>query len=145
MLSGVDTFIRSLAGWEIYSPFQSLFGLAILLPGLAVTCRRLHDIGKTGWWQLVWLAIALLGVIPMVVGLIFFFVSAFSEGFKNFKVDGSDIAILVLGILISLLVWLAVAIWWIVWMARRGDAGPNRFGPDPRALDEPEALTPDAV
>ena len=77
MISGVDTFIRSVAGWEIYSPFQSLFGLAILLPGLAVTCRRLHDIGKTGWWQLVWYAIGFLGVIPLIVGVIIFVVSGF--------------------------------------------------------------------
>lgn len=29
--------------------------LALLLPGLAVGTRRLHDIGKTGWWQLIML------------------------------------------------------------------------------------------
>ena len=26
--------------------------LALLLPALAVGARRLHDIGRTGWWQL---------------------------------------------------------------------------------------------
>jgi uncharacterized membrane protein YhaH (DUF805 family) len=29
--------------------------LVLLLPGLAVGTRRLHDIGKTGWWQLIML------------------------------------------------------------------------------------------
>ena len=29
--------------------------LVFLLPNLAVTSRRLHDIGKSGWLQLVWL------------------------------------------------------------------------------------------
>ena len=29
--------------------------LALLLPGLAVGTRRLHDIGRTGWWQLIML------------------------------------------------------------------------------------------
>jgi len=29
--------------------------LALLLPGLAVGTRRLHDIGRTGWWQLLML------------------------------------------------------------------------------------------
>lgn len=30
-----------------------LFVLALLLPMLAVTVRRLHDIGKSGWWILI--------------------------------------------------------------------------------------------
>lgn len=28
---------------------------AFLVPGLAVGARRLHDIGKSGWFQLLWL------------------------------------------------------------------------------------------
>ena len=29
-----------------------IFGLIIFVPALAVTARRLHDMGKSGWWQL---------------------------------------------------------------------------------------------
>ena len=36
---------------------QSIFNLATLIPGLALGARRLHDIGKSGWWQLLWFAI----------------------------------------------------------------------------------------
>lgn len=32
-----------------------LVGLALLLPSLAVGARRLHDIGKSGWFQVIWL------------------------------------------------------------------------------------------
>ena len=32
-----------------------LVNLALLLPSLAVGARRLHDIGKSGWFQLIWL------------------------------------------------------------------------------------------
>lgn len=31
---------------------NGLASLALLLPALAVGTRRLHDIGRTGWWQL---------------------------------------------------------------------------------------------
>jgi hypothetical protein len=34
---------------------NGLVVLVLLLPGLAVGTRRLHDIGKTGWWQLIML------------------------------------------------------------------------------------------
>jgi len=36
-----------------------LFSLALLVPALAVGARRLHDIGKSGWLQLV-------GLVPVV-------------------------------------------------------------------------------
>lgn len=34
------------------SIFQSLWSLAVLIPGLALSIRRMHDIGKSGWWIL---------------------------------------------------------------------------------------------
>ena len=51
VLGAVDSLIGVLTGGYGYSPFSTIFTLAILLPHLAVTARRLHDIGKTGWWQ----------------------------------------------------------------------------------------------
>ena len=33
-----------------YGLLYVLFALAIILPSWAVTVRRLHDIGKSGWW-----------------------------------------------------------------------------------------------
>lgn len=44
-----------------------IYSLAILLPALAVSVRRLHDIGKSGWWLL----IALVPIIGGIVLLIF--------------------------------------------------------------------------
>ncbi len=29
-----------------------IFGFVVFIPALAVTARRLHDTGKSGWWQL---------------------------------------------------------------------------------------------
>lgn len=43
-----------------------LFSLAVLMPGLAITARRLHDINKSGWWQLISF-VPLLGLIVMIV------------------------------------------------------------------------------
>ncbi len=48
------------------SPIQNLVGLALILPGLAVAVRRLHDTDRSGWWW--WLClIPLIGVIILIV------------------------------------------------------------------------------
>ena len=44
----------------------SIYGLAVLLPGLAVAIRRLHDVGKSGWWYLI-ILIPLIGAIWLLV------------------------------------------------------------------------------
>ncbi len=36
-----------------------IYGLLVFIPSLAVTVRRLHDIGKSGWWILI-------GIIPLI-------------------------------------------------------------------------------
>ncbi|MEJ5989616.1 DUF805 domain-containing protein [Ramlibacter sp. PS3R-8] len=46
-----------------------LANLALLLPSLAVGARRLHDTGKSGWFQLVWL-IPLIGWAIMIYWLV---------------------------------------------------------------------------
>ena len=45
-----------------------LLTLVLLLPGLAVTVRRLHDTGKSGWWILLYL-VPIVGPIAMLVFL----------------------------------------------------------------------------
>ena len=44
---------------------SSLYGLAVFLPSLAVGTRRLHDTGRSGWWQLLFL-IPLVGLIVLL-------------------------------------------------------------------------------
>lgn len=44
---------------------SAILNLAFLLPVLAAGARRLHDTGKSGWWQL--LILTIIGVIPLIV------------------------------------------------------------------------------
>lgn len=46
-----------------------IWSLAVLLPGLAVAVRRLHDIGRSGFWIFI-ILIPLVGWIIMIVWLI---------------------------------------------------------------------------
>jgi uncharacterized membrane protein YhaH (DUF805 family) len=63
-LIGTASFVGTGSGF-VYSPglLGGLYGLAVLIPTLAVTVRRLHDQDKSGWF-------ILLGLIPIVGGII---------------------------------------------------------------------------
>ena len=39
--------------WGLWGPLSLLLSLALFVPGLAVTIRRLHDTGRSGWWTLI--------------------------------------------------------------------------------------------
>ncbi len=39
--------------------------LVLLLPQFAVACRRLHDVGRSGWWQL--LVLTGVGIILLII------------------------------------------------------------------------------
>ncbi|HZH57513.1 DUF805 domain-containing protein [Yanghanlia caeni] len=43
-----------------------MFGL--LVPSLSAGCRRLHDVGRSGWWQV--LSLTLIGLIPLVYWMV---------------------------------------------------------------------------
>jgi uncharacterized membrane protein YhaH (DUF805 family) len=75
-----------------FSLFEIIVNLAVLFPSISVQARRLHDLGKSGYWQLLWL-------LP-IIG------------------------------------WIAL----VAWNCTRGDAGPNKHGPDP--LETKIAPTP---
>jgi len=60
----------------------NIWSLAMLLPSLAVGARRLHDIDRTGWWQLIWF-IPVIGWIVLIV----FFASRGTAGANRFGAD----------------------------------------------------------
>ena len=85
----LDTILISLAlgfvdgllfGVNSAGILSGLWGLAVFIPTLSLTARRLHDIDKSGWWQL-------LMFLPIIGWIIL-----------------------------------------LVWVCRRPDPAPNRFG-----------------
>lgn len=43
--------------YEESGPINLIFSVALIIPSIAVAARRLHDINKSGWWQLLWITI----------------------------------------------------------------------------------------
>jgi uncharacterized membrane protein YhaH (DUF805 family) len=71
--------LAAATGSAAFQVILLLVTLALLLPSLAVGCRRLHDTDKSGWWQL-------LGLIPLIgtIVLIVFFATAGTPGDNRF-------------------------------------------------------------
>jgi uncharacterized membrane protein YhaH (DUF805 family) len=43
----------------------TIYWLALLIPGISVSARRLHDVGRSGWWLL--LMFTCIGIIPLTI------------------------------------------------------------------------------
>lgn len=68
VIAGVLDNLLGLSFSEIipYGWIYTLYGLAMFIPGLAIAVRRLHDVGKSGWYYLI-ILIPLVGSIWLLV------------------------------------------------------------------------------
>lgn len=67
IIASVLGFIEGLAGGP--GVLGSLYSLAVLIPGIAVSVRRLHDTNRSGWWLLIGL-VPLIGTIVLLVFMV---------------------------------------------------------------------------
>lgn len=111
-LPGTDEFVDLASG-----PLATIYFYATLLPSLAVTVRRLHDVNWSAWWFIV------LNMAPWPMLAAWLMFSDNPEG--------------------STLTWWIVtycllgAITIFIVTVFRGTKGSNRFGPDPLVQPEP--------
>lgn len=61
----LDRLLGTASGDMAYGIFWALYVLAVVIPGLAVQVRRLHDVGKSGWWMFITL-------VPIIGGIWYF-------------------------------------------------------------------------
>jgi uncharacterized membrane protein YhaH (DUF805 family) len=98
-------------------PIQSLLLLALVIPGLAVSVRRLHDINRTGWWLI------------MPFAPILFWIAALLGRFNALGL----FRIVMIAMLVAPLALLAM-------MCLPGTKGANLYGPDPKDRDLAETF-----
>src|SRR3954451_3952120 len=65
VLALIDTLLGTTIGVSSFGLLSGIYSLAVLIPTLAVTVRRLHDIDRTGWWIFINL-IPLIGTIVLL-------------------------------------------------------------------------------
>ena len=94
--------------------------LGLLLPNLAVTARRLHDTGRTGWWML-------LPAAPVLVTIVAAVGAAFTAG-SDGAPTGTAIVVLLGGGLLTLAAFITL----LVFLCLDSNPGPNKYGPSPK-------------
>lgn len=109
---------RNIGMGMFFSGLITLYSLAMIVPAIAVTVRRLHDVGLSGWWYLVYL---LVGMGSTVISMIF----GLSE--MPATPTQSTTPIIICGVISLLLVGV-----FLYFMVKKGDKGHNRYGDDPK-------------
>ena len=124
MMAGGDPGTALAAGGAVMIIFilYILFALAMFIPALAVTVRRLHDTNRSGKWVLGFVGAYAL----MFVGGILAAGSPDNPGLGGILSLVGGVAVIVLALIL------------LVFMFLEGTRGPNNYGPDPKgeALDQ---------
>ena len=95
-----------------------LYTLAIIIPNLAVVVRRLHDVGKSGWWLFWWFIINAVSLLVIVIIL---------------RVFGKNSSWLLIDLFL-LLIPLFLDIWLFVLLVTDSNQGENKYGPNPKEV-----------
>lgn len=74
--------LRGNALGTLFLTVYFLYTLAVIIPGLAVAARRLHDTGRSGWWQLI-------ALVPLIGGIVLLVFLA-TEGHQGVNEFGGD-------------------------------------------------------
>ena len=84
LLSIVDIMMGTYDASSNNGLISGLFSLVTLIPSLSLGVRRLHDINRTGWWQLMWVGIIFL--IPLLV-LLWWAIKPSNDGTNKYGPD----------------------------------------------------------
>jgi len=87
VLSGVAWLLNS----DVFQIILTILSISVIIPSVSITTRRLHDVGRSGWWQT-----------TPYIGMTFSLIGIFQES-KMLMISG---AIFMLSLTIILLVFL---------------------------------------
>lgn len=109
-----------------------VYPIALFIPNLAVSARRLHDTNRSGWWQLLTIITGLImyGFVMTFAYLLCLYV-IWGEDMRGFTIFREEKLLSVL-LFVSITCHIAAEILLLVWYCRDSQQGVNRFGPNPK-------------
>ena len=105
--------------------------LLLLLPSLAVTTRRLHDVGRSGWWIVGGVVASFISSIALAVGCDMAACDSLNEWEMLRAISHSSTTTFAI-VLTLYLVHLAVSITLLVFTLLDSHRGENKYGPSPK-------------
>jgi len=108
-----------------------VIGLALIWPNVAITVKRLHDMGKSGWLTLIPYAGVIIGSFVMFAGGAGAFLAAAATGDASALATAGGLGAIGLGVLIMLVTSIGFLIWIGV---TDSQPGTNQYGPNPKGL-----------
>ncbi|MGL4278991.1 MAG: DUF805 domain-containing protein [Albidovulum sp.] len=114
----------------------TIFGLATILPLLAAGWRRMHDIGRSGWFLLLPVAAIAVAFLTIHLGseVVAIDLSKLPAGadFPETMRMPRNAFVVLIPVLLTFAA-MGTVIWWL---ARRSQSGPNRYGPNPHEVPQ---------
>lgn len=122
---------------------SSIYSLVLFVPSITLTVRRLHDIGKSGWLYFWATFAAIVALVAYIVYLVMTLIGNGSGDLDSLRAGDIDPSVFLTGNFIMYTVllgifMLSVGIYLIVLLAKQGNPGDNKYGPDPLAIPDAE-------
>lgn len=111
-------------------PISWVFSLLVALPTLAVSWRRLHDIGRTGLWSLAPWAMTVILMIGIFMGIAVFGALQ-NAGMTQDSLQPAANGLTMVGLTVFLLIYIALSILLLIWFLKPSQIGTNLYGPQP--------------
>lgn len=109
-----------------------LISLLLIWPNLAITVKRLHDMGRTGWFAVIpWIAT----IVGVIIGIATVGLSALTNSAALEREDPLAVFALVGPALGALGFVMLVNLGFLIWIGvTDSQPGDNRFGPNPKGV-----------
>lgn len=130
----IASFLDKILGFSLVSPkldpsgmqpalsygyIYVIYALAVFIPGLSVTVRRLHDVGKSGWWYVGFMVYTVIVAIILMVTLV------------GSMVGGTMGTSFPIAAVVAVFTLLAAGVWFLILMCTKGNPGENKWGANP--------------
>lgn len=119
-------------------PFASLVTLALAIPKLSAAVRRLHDVGRSGWWVLLKVVPSIICFVLLIALLGSALITLVAAGtyepemlIDNLKANIGLCIAYVLSAFASFICTIILIVWW----AGDSKPGANQYGENPKGIE----------